>query len=157
MHALIDCVVAFHEATSMEVWYNNTSLHFDGFIVMKETKKRQQQLYLTQDLACITDLHKCSNSSKLSCSNFKSINMHTISYLTSKQSTNEVVNINLTKITFGFPTAHMLTFLSSPPVTITRPEDGPSDRHETLDPCATNSSALEKTHKNFTKSLNSHQ
>lgn len=44
MHALIDCVVVFHEATSMEVWYNNTSLHFDGFIVMKETKKRQRQL-----------------------------------------------------------------------------------------------------------------
>ena len=49
--------------------------------------------------------------------------------------------IILTKITFGFPTAHMLTFLSSPPVTITRPEVGPSDRHETFDPCATNSSA----------------
>lgn len=36
----------------------------------------------------------------------------------------------------------MLTFLSSPPVTITRPDDGPSDRQETLEPCATNSSTF---------------
>ena len=38
----------------------------------------------------------------------------------------------------------MLTFLSSPPVTITRPEEGPSDKQDTLDPWATNSSVNNK-------------
>ena len=43
----------------------------------------------------------------------------------------------------GFPTAHMLTFLSSPPVTITRPDLCPSAKHFTLAVCPTNSSAIE--------------
>ena len=47
-------------------------------------------------------------------------------------------------MTFGLPTAHMFTFLSSPPVTITRPEEGPRDRQDTLEPCATNSSVNQK-------------
>ena len=39
---------------------------------------------------------------------------------------------SLTKITLGFPIAHMFTFLSSPPVTMTRPDVGPIARHVTL-------------------------
>lgn len=40
----------------------------------------------------------------------------------------------------GLPMAQRLTFLSSAPVTITRPDFWPKARHVTLDPCATNSS-----------------
>ena len=47
---------------------------------------------------------------------------------------------SLTKITLGFPIAHMFTFLSSPPVTMTRPDVGPIARHVTLALWATNSS-----------------
>ena len=43
--------------------------------------------------------------------------------------------------------AHMLTFLSSPPVTMTRPEVGPSARQLTLELCATNSSGNTKQNK----------
>ena len=48
-----------------------------------------------------------------------------------------------TIITLGLPTAHMLTFLSSPPVTITLPDDGPKARQATFEPCATFSSERE--------------
>ena len=47
----------------------------------------------------------------------------------------------------GLPTAHKLTFLSSPPVTSTRPDLWPSARQFTLAPCATNSSEIEKTNR----------
>lgn len=53
-------------------------------------------------------------------------------------------------IQFGFPTAHKLTFLSSPPVTSTLPDLCPRARQFTLAPCATNSSAIKKWHvRNF--------
>ena len=45
---------------------------------------------------------------------------------------------------FGLPTAHKLTFLSSPPVTSTRPDLCPRARQLTLAPCATNSSEMIK-------------
>jgi len=48
--------------------------------------------------------------------------------------------LQYTRITLGFPTAHIFTFLSSPPVTITRPDDGPIERHVTFELWATNSS-----------------
>lgn len=44
----------------------------------------------------------------------------------------------------GFPTAHRLTFLSSPPVTRTRPDLLPSERQFTFAPWAENSSATER-------------
>ena len=44
-------------------------------------------------------------------------------------------------IQLGFPTAHRLTFLLSPPVTRTLPDLCPSARQFTFAPCATNSSA----------------
>ncbi len=54
----------------------------------------------------------------------------------------------LTMMQLGFPTAHRLTFLSSPPVTRTRPDLWPRARQFTLAPWATNSSENEeKTHK----------
>ena len=43
-------------------------------------------------------------------------------------------------IQLGLPIAHMLTFLSSPPVTMTRPDLWPSAKQLTGPPCATNSS-----------------
>ena len=46
----------------------------------------------------------------------------------------------LTMMQLGFPTAHRLTFLSSPPVTSTRPDLWPSARQLTLELCAANSS-----------------
>jgi hypothetical protein len=42
------------------------------------------------------------------------------------------------------PIAHRLTFLSSPPVTRTRPDLAPRDRQLTLAPWAENSSAIKK-------------
>lgn len=51
-----------------------------------------------------------------------------------------IYTATLTRMTFGLPTAHILTFLSSPPVTITRADEGPTDRQDTLEPWATNSS-----------------
>ena len=45
-------------------------------------------------------------------------------------------------IQLGFPTAHRLTFLSSPPVTRTLPDLCPSARQFTFAPCATNSSVI---------------
>ena len=50
----------------------------------------------------------------------------------------------LTIIQFGFPTAHKLTFLSSPPVTNTLPDLCPSETQFTLAPWATNSSEITK-------------
>ncbi len=47
----------------------------------------------------------------------------------------------LTMIQLGFPTAHRLTFLSSPPVTRTLPDLWPSARQLTVDVWATISSA----------------
>ena len=55
----------------------------------------------------------------------------------------------LTMMQFGLPTAHKLTFLSSPPVTSTRPDLCPRARQLTLAPCATNSSEMIKQ-KTFT-------
>jgi hypothetical protein len=50
-------------------------------------------------------------------------------------------------MTFGFPTAQVFTFLSSPPVTITLPDFWPRARQLTLPPCATNSSEkIDKIH-----------
>ena len=48
----------------------------------------------------------------------------------------------LTKIQVGFPTAHIFTFLSSPPETITRPDLWPKERQFTLPTCAANSSKI---------------
>ena len=48
----------------------------------------------------------------------------------------------LTIIQFGFPTAHKLTFLSSPPVTNTLPDLCPRETQLTLAPWATNSSEI---------------
>ena len=50
----------------------------------------------------------------------------------------------LTMMQLGFPTAHKLTFLSSPPVTRTRPDLCPRARQLTFAPCATNSSVMIK-------------
>ena len=50
----------------------------------------------------------------------------------------------LTIIQFGFPTAHKLTFLSSPPVTNTLPDLCPRETQFTLAPWATNSSEIRK-------------
>lgn len=47
----------------------------------------------------------------------------------------------------GLPIAHKLTFLSSPPVTKTRPDLLPNDKQLTLAPWAENSSAKENTNK----------
>ena len=51
-------------------------------------------------------------------------------------------NGDLTIIQFGFPTAHKLTFLSSPPVTNTLPDLCPRETQLTLAPWATNSSEI---------------
>lgn len=49
---------------------------------------------------------------------------------------------SLTMMQLGLPTVHRFTFLSSPPVTITRPVLCPRARQFTLEPWATNSSAV---------------
>jgi len=51
--------------------------------------------------------------------------------------------IGLTMMQLGFPTAHKLTFLSSPPVTRTRPDLCPRARQLTFAPCATNSCSFQ--------------
>jgi hypothetical protein len=53
----------------------------------------------------------------------------------------ETIEHWLTMIQLGFPTAHRLTFLSSPPVTRTLPDLWPSARQFTVDVWATISSA----------------
>ena len=53
-------------------------------------------------------------------------------------------NLGLTMIQLGFPTAHRLTFLSSPPVTKTLPDLCPRARQLTADVCATISSVDKK-------------
>jgi hypothetical protein len=51
---------------------------------------------------------------------------------------------SLTMIALAFPMAHTLTFLSSPPVTMTEPDLRPICKQLTSAPCATKSSARRK-------------
>lgn len=73
---------------------------------------------------------------------------HTHTKSKSKKKEKNIEREKFTIIQFGLPMAHKLILASSPPVTMTRPDFWPNDKHVTADPWATNSSARAYEEKN---------